>query len=164
MTDFSGYIDALQFKMLIEYGLKPFHTLLEIHCGDLHTGKFFIMYLYECNYHGLAPDMHLVHEGVRVNTGDDLIKLKRPVFHINIDAIGDVQFDYVLFLDFSIQSDILIDTLLAKFRRVLKPDGKLIGTTVNDTLAGISRRDIVYAFHNNGFTFSKIDANWFVAE
>lgn len=46
-------IGKLQFDFLIEKGLKPHHRLLDIGCGVLRGGAYFIEYLDDCNYAGI---------------------------------------------------------------------------------------------------------------
>ncbi len=46
-------IGKMQFRFLVQHGLKPEHTLLDIGCGTLRGGIHFIRYLQPGNYTGI---------------------------------------------------------------------------------------------------------------
>lgn len=92
-------IGALQFNNLISSGLREYHKLLDIGCGSLRAGRFFIMYLKEGHYFGLEPNNWLVEAGIKNETGSELIEIKRPKFNTNINfclSIFNTKFDYLL--------------------------------------------------------------------
>ncbi len=88
-----------QFDVLIRWGLRPEHSLLDIGCGSLRAGRFFIHYLNRGNYFGIEPNSHLVKEGVTHNIGDDTITQKCPTFRydgdFNLSGFGR-EFDFIL--------------------------------------------------------------------
>jgi hypothetical protein len=76
-------IGDLQFKFLVEMGLRPEHVLLDIACGSLRAGVRFIPYLNPGNYLGLDIDPILVEHGRKVELGETLWELKRPEIAIS---------------------------------------------------------------------------------
>jgi 2-polyprenyl-3-methyl-5-hydroxy-6-metoxy-1,4-benzoquinol methylase len=57
-------IGRLQYDFLIEQGLKPFHKLLDVGCGCLRGGIYYIQYLDEGNYCGLDINHSLIQAGM----------------------------------------------------------------------------------------------------
>lgn len=93
-------IGALQFCVMIMLGLRENHTLLDIGCGSLRGGKFFVQYLQPGNYYGIEPDRDLVDAGIIHELGgEQTLFLKGPTFHYNgnfdITHFGR-QFDFLL--------------------------------------------------------------------
>jgi len=64
-------IGLLQFYALSILGLRPHHKLLDIGCGSLRAGKFFIPYLHEGNYYGIEPDKSVIDAGIRNEVDDE---------------------------------------------------------------------------------------------
>jgi SAM-dependent methyltransferase len=52
-TGYWKQLEEYQLKFLLNFGLQPFHTLLDIGCGPLQGGKKFIEYLDQNNYVGI---------------------------------------------------------------------------------------------------------------
>lgn len=73
-------IGAMTFNLLTTIGLRENHRLLDIGCGSLRSGRLFITYLNESRYTGIEPNEWLVNEGIRLETGNDLIRIKKPRF------------------------------------------------------------------------------------
>jgi SAM-dependent methyltransferase len=61
----------MQFSYLVEHGLARTHRLLEIGCGNLRAGRFFMDYLDAGNYYGIdiSPDVLLSAQRVIVANG-----------------------------------------------------------------------------------------------
>ena len=73
----------LQFKFLIEHGLLPEHTLLDIACGSLRLGCRIIPYLNPGNYLGIDINEDLIEHGRTVELGHTLCAIKRPEFVVS---------------------------------------------------------------------------------
>ena len=58
-------IGRLQFDFLVEQGLKPTHTLIDVGCGALRGGVHFVRYLRPGHYFGLDINPTLVKAGER---------------------------------------------------------------------------------------------------
>jgi len=69
-----------QFELLKACGLRPNHSLLDIGCGSLRAGKFFIPYLDKGNYAGVEPNREILEEGIRHNLDQGTIEEKNPTF------------------------------------------------------------------------------------
>jgi len=96
-------IGARQFCLLIHCGLRPSHRLADIGCGCLRGGGHSLLYLKEKNYHGIEPNLDLLHYGIECEVGQDLIDLKQPKFYdvddfglARISDMAGVRYDFVL--------------------------------------------------------------------
>ena len=74
-------IGAQQFCVLAGLGLREHHRLLDVGCGCLRGGRFFIPYLGRGNYCGLEPDTELLKAGMALEVGPSQIEEKRPQFY-----------------------------------------------------------------------------------
>lgn len=91
---------AFQFGFLTcALGLREQHTLLDIGCGCLRGGKFFIPYLNAGNYFGIEPNTEFVDNGIRGELGDFHFRTKKPTFsadaNFTLTTFGR-QFDFLL--------------------------------------------------------------------
>jgi SAM-dependent methyltransferase len=73
-------IAAMTFNLLTTIGLRQHHRLLDVGCGSLRIGRLLIPYLNAGNYSGIEPHEWLVREGIRRETGDDLVRIKKSRF------------------------------------------------------------------------------------
>jgi hypothetical protein len=90
---------AMQFCLLVELGLRDFHTFLDIGCGSLRGGRFFIAYLRKGKYCGVEPNSDLVLAGLENELGMDIMRVKEPRFSDTTDFVFstfDREFDYLL--------------------------------------------------------------------
>lgn len=78
-------IGPLQFHFMQSQGLRPDHRLLDIGCGSLRAGRFFIAYLNPRCYFGLDSDEALVRAGLKMEIDTALINEKQPEFAFNSD-------------------------------------------------------------------------------
>jgi SAM-dependent methyltransferase len=76
-------IGLLQFNFLIAEGLKPSHCLLDIGCGSLRGGVYFIPYLNAGNYLGLDREQALIKAGIVQELGSKRFLEKQPLFIIS---------------------------------------------------------------------------------
>jgi hypothetical protein len=129
--DFMG---ATQFRLLCSLGLRSWHDLLDVGCGSLRAGRFFITYLDEGRYCGIEPNRWLIDDAITRNLGTDLVRIKRPLFdgnqRFNAEVFGR-QFDFILAQSiFSHAGKDLIGEALANFRLALKPTGLIAVTFI----------------------------------
>ena len=92
-------IGAQQLCVLVSLGLRENHRLLDVGCGCLRGGRFFIPYLMRGAYCGLEPDMDLLDDGITLEVGQSQINEKAPEFHTFSDfRLGRIPglFNYVL--------------------------------------------------------------------
>jgi SAM-dependent methyltransferase len=130
-------VAAMQFNLLTELGLREFHYLLDIGCGSLRGGRLFIPYLLPGRYYGIEPEAWLVDEGIGNELGEDILRIKRPVFShdSNFNCVDfNQRFDYVLAQSvFSHASQTQIQECLSKVRNCLQSDGVMAATIVEGT-------------------------------
>jgi len=125
-------VAALQFTVLARLGLREGHTLLDLGCGSLRAGRLFIPYLLPDRYFGIEPEQWLIDEGIRHELGQDLIRLKRPVFsndtNFTLTVFGQ-RFDFILAHSvFSHASEPQIRRCLAEADRALTANGIFVAT------------------------------------
>ena len=125
-------LGELQFRFLVDRGLEPGHTLLDIACGSLRAGVRLIPYLDPGNYLGVDIDESLIEHGKRVELGDRLCAIKRPEFVVS----GAFEFGkFSRRPDFAIAQSLFthltpgdIRLCLKNLRDVAKPDTALYAT------------------------------------
>jgi SAM-dependent methyltransferase len=133
-TDVYDQVAAMQFNLLTNLGLREHHFLLDIGCGSLRAGRLFIPYLLPSRYFGIEPEAWLVEEGIRNELGEDIRRIKRPVFihdaGFTLSAF-DRTFDFLVAQSiFSHASQPQIARCLAEARRVMTPSSTFAATFV----------------------------------
>lgn len=133
--DFMG---ATQFRLLSALGLRSGHKLLDLGCGSLRSGRLFIPYLNEGCYYGLEPNKWLVEDAIKNQIGDDIVRIKQPVFLHHEDfslTEFDTKFDFILAQSiFSHAGPDIINRCFRNFRDSLNEDGLVIATFVECAL------------------------------
>lgn len=90
---------AMQFNLMTSLGLREHHYLLDIGCGSLRAGRFFIPYLLPGRYYGIDPMEWMVEAGIECEVGEDLIRIKRPTLsnddQLNLTVFKQ-DFDFIL--------------------------------------------------------------------
>jgi len=127
-------VAAMQFNLLTFLGLREHHHVLDIGCGSLRAGRLLIPYLLPNRYYGLEPEKWLVEDGIRYNTGRDIIAIKSPQFQYRSDfsltAFG-VQFDFILAQSiFSHASASQVRKCLSEAAACLGPEALLVASFV----------------------------------
>jgi len=113
-------LGKLQFEFLINQGLKPEHCLLDIACGSLRAGRFFIGYLDPGNYLGLDKERDLIDLGLQNEMEKIVLEAKKPEFIVS----GTFEFEkFSKTADFSLAQSLFthlnpqdIDVCLYKLR------------------------------------------------
>jgi len=126
-----------QFYLMYKLGLRQDHRLLDIGCGSLRAGRFFIPYLLPDRYFGIEPEEWAVKDGIANEVGDSLIKLRRPRFYYGSDFnLGSfkVKFDYIVAQSiFSHAAARQISTCLSSVKGVLNPQGIMAMSYARDS-------------------------------
>lgn len=94
-------LGRLQFKFLVDKGLQPHHKLLDIGCGSLRGGRYFIRYLQTGNYSGMDISSKAIEHGKQLVQQEALSdKNPRLLVSKNKDLkfreFAGETFDYVL--------------------------------------------------------------------
>lgn len=130
--EYFDLLGGLQFSLLVLLGLREHHKLLDIGCGSLRGGKFFIPYLAKGNYYGIEPDADLLRAGVAQETGWELIDMKAP--HFDYNAVLDLEvfgttFDFILAQSiFSHAPRDAIAGCMKSAKSALTPEGLFVAT------------------------------------
>lgn len=124
-------LGELQFRFLVDQGLKPEHVLLDIGCGCLRGGIRFIRYLEPGHYLGMDKEPLLLEAGKR-ELGPDLLREKRP------ELLASGSFAFARFsrrpqwaLAQSLFTHLCprdLERCLARLRRVMAPGGVFYAT------------------------------------
>lgn len=124
-------IGALQFEFLKTQGLSPTHLLVDVGCGALRGGIYFVRYLEPGNYHGIDINESLI-EAAKTELAKENLTTKEP--HLLVDqnfqlSRFGVSFDYAIAV--SIFTHLFLNHIvrcLVEVRKALKPDGKFFAT------------------------------------
>lgn len=81
--DYWDIIGSLQFEFLKLRGLKYEDVLLDIGCGALRGGVYFIPYLKVGHYLGLDKEQKLIDLGIKEELGQELLEAKKPEFVVS---------------------------------------------------------------------------------
>ena len=124
-------IGKLQFDLLVKEGLRPDHFLLDVGCGSLRGGIFFIKYLEKGHYFGIDKNSELLKGGKIELDENDLLK-KNPVLKLMENFEFDIleqNFQYAIAQSvFTHLSEDKIKQCLSNIQRVLTEDGRFYAT------------------------------------
>jgi SAM-dependent methyltransferase len=127
-------VAAMQFNLLTHLGLRERHFLLDIGCGSLRAGRLFIPYLRPGHYFGIEPEGWLIEEGISRELGEDIRRVKRPVFSHDPDfplSAFNRTFDFLVAQSiFSHASQRQIARCLGEARNVMTPESTFAATFV----------------------------------
>jgi hypothetical protein len=87
------------FMTLLELGLSPHHSVLDVGCGCLRIGYWLIHFLDKDRYAGLEPNRGMLQAGMSVFLSANTIEIKQPKFASNDDfdlSVFDRNFDFFL--------------------------------------------------------------------
>ncbi len=123
---------AIQFNLLTSLGLREEHYLLDIGCGSLRGGKLFIPYLLPGRYYGIEPNQWLIEEGIELELGKDIFKIKEPTIindnNFSCTTFG-VQFDFFLAQSiFTHASERQIKRCFSEIRKSMKENSIIVAT------------------------------------
>lgn len=116
-----------QFEFLKAQGLQPNHTLLDIGCGSLRGGLYFIDYLEPGGYTGFDLSSEVIAAG-KEKVAEKSLEAKAPTLLVNtqrnlkFEFLGDSKFNF--FLAQSVFSHLLpeyIEECFAHLERIMKP-------------------------------------------
>jgi len=111
---FLGYSQLVQ---LLEQGLQPSDTVLDIGCGCLRGGLWTIRLLDPACYYGIEPNRAMLDAGIKAFVDKELMNFKKPSFSYNDD------FDFSVFstkFDFFIAGSIWTHAAPAQINKMLR--------------------------------------------
>ena len=131
-ADAWDFTSAVQFNILTSLGLREEHYLLDIGCGSLRTGRLLIPYLLPGRYFGIEPERWLLEEGIKNECGEDLIKIKAPVFsndnNFTCTQFGR-KFDFILaYSIFTHAPQAQIRRCISQVKECMKPNSVFVAT------------------------------------
>jgi hypothetical protein len=78
-------VGKLQFEFMKTQGLRPHHVLVDIACGSLRGGRFFIPYLEPGHYLGVEKEPALIEAGRRNELAEEVWFARKPEILISAD-------------------------------------------------------------------------------
>lgn len=127
-------VSAMSFNLLTSCGLRQHHKVLDIGCGSLRIGRLLIPYLNAGNYVGLEPNSWLVEAGLRYEVGQEIIRLRRPVFIYDtaLETLASgTRFDYIIAQSiFSHTAPDLLERWIRDVSRCIGESGVLLATVL----------------------------------
>lgn len=124
-------LGKLQLEFLIKSGLKPNHKLLDIGCGCLRGGLYYLKYLDDRNYFGLDINHSLIEAG-KIEVEEAGLSHKKPNLIVD-DSFSlerfDTKFNFIVSISvFTHLSFNIIVRCLSKARENLLPNGVYYST------------------------------------
>jgi hypothetical protein len=89
----------LQLATLVHQGLYPSSKLLDVGCGSLRAGYWFMSFLEPGRYYGIEPRPEEVKQGLEYIVEPELVEYARPQFAYNDDfdlSVFGTTFDFVV--------------------------------------------------------------------
>ena len=125
-----------QFDFLVGHGLRPHHKLLDVGCGSMRGGRYFIAHLNQGNYFGVDREEALLSAGKSELAAQGLLD-KNPVLaeiaDFDFSKLG-TSFDFVLAQSVFTHLDLnSIMRCLVNAARVLAPGGRFFATFFENT-------------------------------
>jgi ubiquinone/menaquinone biosynthesis C-methylase UbiE len=121
----------LQFKFMKERGVKPDHEFLDVGCGSLRGGIYFIRYLNIGKYSGLDINPSLIKAAQTELRNENLIH-KKPSLLVNDSfqfGLFNKKFDYAIAQSVFTHLPVnIIQRCLMNIEKVLNPGGKFYAT------------------------------------
>lgn len=110
-------VGRMQLSLLVHYGLKPHHRVLDIGAGALRAGVWLMDYLDPGNYYAIEPNKEMVEAG---------LEIARPSVTVNIShndrydfTVFDTEFDYGLARSIWTHAPLAhVDRMLASWQQV----------------------------------------------
>lgn len=144
-------VGPLQFEFLKGEGLKPSSTLLDIGCGTLRGGRFFIPYLDTGNYTGTDMSEEGLKAAHKLIRRDGLSGRCPNLIHV---PDGNFRFEGIRHHDFLLAQSVfthlhepMIDECFANVRKVMGPGSRFCFTFNEATQTNwIGVKDFAYPF------------------
>lgn len=153
--------------LLLNEGMMPYSKVLDLGCGCLRGGYWFIRFLDKGCYFGIEPNKSMLKQGIKSLLTPQIIEQKQPSFQHNSDfdaSVFNTQFDF--FLARSIwthASKRQIEAMLDSFSYYTQPSAKFLTSflqseTSDDDYTGSEW--IGKSHESNEAGIVKHDLNW----
>lgn len=125
-------IGEQQFEFLKKMGLQPGHRLMDIGCGCMRAGVYFVPYLDSQRYHGIDINPSLIEAGRQELSKNPANAGKQPDLRVSdrFDLTQfEVKFDYLLAA--SVFTHLYVNHIgrcLVEVRKTLAPGGRFFAT------------------------------------
>jgi len=122
----------LQLATLIMNGLYPSSKLLDVGCGSLRAGYWFMNFLEPGGYFGINPRAHEVEQGLKYIVEPELVEYAQPRFAHNDDfdlTVFGTKFDFVVARSvWSHTTKAQIEAMLDSFLEAANPEGVMLSS------------------------------------
>lgn len=126
VRDFEA-VGRLQLITALKEGLNPSSTVVDIGCGCLRGGYWFIHFLDPACYCGIEPNREMLQMGIENILEPQLVEQKQPRFDSNADfdtSVFDTKFDFFIARSvWTHASKSQIQCMLDAFERDASPEG-----------------------------------------
>lgn len=138
--DYRGYVGARedfdrlgasQFFVLVKYGLREHHRVLDFGCGSLRGGRFLMTYLAPGNYYGIEPEKQVLDEMVENELSWAFYQKRKP--HITHGKDFQIPPEWPFF-DFILAQSILSHT-----------SGKLMEQCLDECRGKVASEGLIFA-------------------
>ncbi|MFQ5999445.1 MAG: class I SAM-dependent methyltransferase [Candidatus Bathyarchaeia archaeon] len=142
-------IGKLQFGFLLKNGLMPNHKLLDLGCGSLRGGIYFIRYLDRGNYFGMDISEEILKAAKKI-LRENFLEDKNPTLIHNTDLsfkeLQGKKFDYIIAQSVFTHMPLCdIKECFQNVGRILKKDGVFFATFYESLAIKTTTRGL--AFH-----------------
>lgn len=124
-------IGMLQYKFLLLCGLKSEHYFLDVGCGSLRGGRYFINYLKERHYFGIDKDQALLDAGTTFELSDTMRRKKPVLVQMEDFSFSSLQVKFQYALAHSVFTHLPLNSIigcLTNIETVLSEGGEFYAT------------------------------------
>jgi len=132
-TDYDQRTASL-FILLVYYGMREHHKVLDIGAGGMGLGRLLMPWLQKGNYYAIEPVEWVWRKGLEDEIGNDILRVKEPTIFATQNfefELFNVKFDYVIASSvFSHAHPVQIKTCMKNLKNYLAPNGYFLASYV----------------------------------
>ncbi|MEO1039970.1 MAG: methyltransferase domain-containing protein [Pseudomonadota bacterium] len=122
-----GLMTLYQMGLLAALGLEETDGVLDFGCGSIRLGRSLIPFLRPGGYFGIDPYTWLIEDGLKAETGEEIMTVKSPRFSDEADfdcTVFDERFDFIIAQSIVTHAGApSAEKLFASTAKALKDDG-----------------------------------------